>query len=91
MERTLNLNDGWEAVVNNPEKQERINRFHAKRREEKLNRFGEKVSLFAIMAGFFGLMGITGTFAAWVSAPLFTVSTAWAFFNYGRYSQLKGR
>ena len=90
MEKTLNLNDGWESVVNNPERQEHIDRFHAERRERRLMKLGEKVSIFAIVAVFFFVSGLAGWLPAWISSPIGTAFTGLAFFNFGRYSQLKG-
>ena len=89
MERTLNLNDGWEAVVNNPEKQERIERFHAKRRERKLDKLAMKTAVFGFIAGLFGLFGITGAMTTWISTPVAAIFVALFFFNCGRYAGLE--
>lgn len=91
MENTLNLNGGWEAVVNNPDRQERIDQFHANRREKKIGKLAEKVMIFAIVAMFFFLMGITGALMSWISLPLTFVFVVLAIFNYGRYTELARR
>lgn len=90
MEKTLNLNDGWESVVNNPERQEHIDRFHAERRERRLMKLGEKVSIYAIVSVFMFVMAVTGWMTSWISIPFATAFMGLAIFNFGRYSQLKG-
>lgn len=90
MARELNTHDGWESVVNDPDRQERIDRFHAKRKAEKLNKLSAKVFIFAMLAIAFGLLGITGALVNWLGTPISIVMTALACFNFGRYSQLRG-
>ena len=90
MARELNTHDGWESVVNDPDRQERIDRFHAKRKADKLNRLSAKVLIFVVMTIVFGLFGITGALVNWISTPAAIICGALACFNFGRYAQLRG-
>lgn len=91
MERTLNLNDGWEDIVNDPDRQDRIDRFHAKRLEEKLDKLVSKSLTFALIAAFFAVPTFTNAFPAWFGTPFAIVFMALSCFNFGRFVQAKGR
>ena len=90
MERTLNVNDGWEAVVNNPDRRERIDRFQAKRKEVKLNKLSARGIVYAVLALVYGFAGITGIMAEWLGLSVGFVLLMISTFNFGRYCQLRG-
>ena len=91
MEKTLNISDGWESIVNDPDRQERIDRFHAKRIAAKLDKLAAKSFVFALIAIFFATLTITEALTAWIGIPFAAVFMALFFFNLGRFTQLKGR
>lgn len=91
MARELNTHDGWESVINDPDRQERIDRFHAQLKAKKLNKLSGKASIFFLLTVIFSLLGITGAMINWLSAPLAFISSAFAFFYYGRFVQMRGR
>ena len=91
MERTLNLNDGWEAIVNDPDRQERIDRFHAKRRSKKLDELASASLCFFMITEFFAILTITDALTAWIGIPFTVVFMAMSCFNFGRFAQAKGR
>ena len=91
MERTLNLNDGWEDIVNDPDRQERIDRFHAKRKTKKLDELATTSLVFAMIAAFFAILTVTDALTAWVAIPFTAVFMAMSRFNFGRFVQAKGR
>ena len=91
MERTLNLNDGWECIVNDPERQERIDRFHAKRRAKMLDELASKSLILALISAVFAVLAITDALTAWVAIPFTAVFMAMSCFNFGRFVQAKGR
>lgn len=70
MERILNLNDGWEQTINDKQRQERIDRFHANRRKKKL----DKMIVNAMLSGFGSLLmlafGLTGALVVWIAYPM---------------------
>lgn len=88
--KELNIHDGWESVINDPGRQERIDRFQAKRRAEKLNRLSAKILILSMLSIVFGLFGITGALVSWLSVPIGIVLMSLACFNFGRYSQVRG-
>lgn len=91
MERTLNLNDGWEDIVNDPDRQERIDRFHAKRKAKKLDDMATSSLAFALISAFFAILTITHALTAWIGIPFTAVFMAMSCFNFGRFVQAKGR
>lgn len=91
MERPLNLNDGWEDIVNNPDRRERIDRFHAKRKAKKLDEMATTSLYFALISAFFTILAITDALTAWIGIPLAAVFMAMSCFNFGRFVQAKGR
>lgn len=90
MERTLNLNDGWEDIVNDPDRQDRIDRFHAKRAAAKLDKLASKALFQALIAAFFTILTFTDALTAWIGTPFAAVFMALASFNFGRFVQMKG-
>lgn len=90
MERTLNLNDGWEEIINDPDRQDRIDRFHAKRVAAKLDKLASKALIQAIIAAFFATLTVTNALTAWIGTPFAAVFMALACFNFGRFVQAKG-
>ena len=73
MERTLNLNDGWEDIVNDPDRQDRIDRFHAKRLAAKLDKLVSKSLTFALIAAVFATLTVTNALTAWIGTPFAAV------------------
>lgn len=90
MERTLNLNDGWEEIINDPDRRERIDRFHAKRLAAKLDKLASKALIQALIAAFFTVLTVTNALTAWIGIPFTIVFMSLASFNFGRFVQMKG-
>lgn len=89
MERTLNINDGWEQIVNAQERQERIDAFHDKRLHAKLEKLTGKAVLFAFGASVASILGLLGLLVVWLAAPVALVTAGVSCFLFGRVSELK--
>ena len=87
MERTLNLNDGWEDIVNDPDRQDRIDRFHAKRLAAKLDKLVSNALIQAIIAAAFAVLTFTNAFPAWFGTPFAAVFMALASFTTTSFTQ----
>ena len=70
MERPLNLNDGWEQTVNDKQRQERIDNFHAKRRQKKLDKMIGNTALSALGSLAFLALGLSGALVYWIASPV---------------------
>lgn len=70
MERLLNLNDGWEQTINDKQRQERIDRFHANRRQKKLEKMIGNAMLSGLGALVVMALGLTGALVGWIAYPM---------------------
>ena len=85
----LNVNDGWEAVINEPGRQGRIQAFHLRRRQNRLDALYGKIFLSGTMSALIGAMGIFGALTMWLAAPVTVALFGIACFYYGRVRELK--
>ena len=84
MERPLNMEDGWEAIVNNGERQKRIDAFHARRYQNKLDKLRIRAMICGIAMVVIAALGLTGALISWVAAPVALVLAGVCCFTMGR-------
>ena len=91
MENILNTTDGWEAIINEPGRQERIQAFHQGRKQKKINDLTGKAFLLAAGSSLIGGLGLFGALTMWLAAPICVVLNGAACYTYGRITELKHR
>ena len=83
MERTLNLNDSWEQIINDEERLNRIASFHEKRRQKKLEKMIGNAILSGIGSVLLLTMGLTGLLVGWMAYPMCAAFAGFACFMGG--------
>ena len=89
MERILNTENGWEEIVNDAGRRMRIDTFHAKRYQRKVDLLSAKAFLYGLGAAAISLLGITGALTGWIAFPVAFVLAGVSCFDFGRVYQLK--
>ena len=89
MEKLLNLTDGWDEIINDKARRERIDAFHAKRRKAKHDRLCVKAGVCGLLSIASALMGLTGAMTDWIALPAAIVLAAACSFICGRIYGLK--
>lgn len=89
MERLLNMENGWEEIINDDNRQKRIDAFHAKRYQNKVDKLSAKAYIFGISAAVLALLGLTGALTKWIAFPACAVLAGVSCYNFGRLYQLK--
>ena len=88
MEKLLNLTDGWDEIINDKSRQERIAQFYAKRRKVKYDKLCARACLWGILSIAAALFGFTGAMTGWIALPAAVVLAAVCSFTCGRIREL---
>ena len=75
----------WERIVNDPERQEAIAKFHNKRQTKRQRKMLTDACVYATIALAFGLLGVGGCVSAWLAYPVMAACGLYATFCFGRY------
>lgn len=82
--RELNLNGGWEDIVNNVERHNARVRFDAARKQTRRNKRIGKVVDLALFAVLLMVLGFSGLVANWIAGPVAGLMICAACFFGGR-------
>ena len=88
MERPLNMNDGWEQIINDEGRQQRIDAFHARRYQSKVDKLNAIACICGAMAVVLAVLGLTGALTTWIAFPVCAVLAGVSCFNFGRVYEL---
>ena len=86
---TLNLTGGWEQIVNDQERQERIAAFHDKCLQVDVEKLSSKALAFAIGASVACFLGMLDFLVIWLAAPVALAMAGVSCFLFGRVHELK--
>ena len=89
MEKKLNTQDGWEAIVNAPERQKRIDALYAGRKQARIDRLGHKAGTCAFGTLILGALYLLGAVSGWVALPVGVALAGMSLFTFGRVAELK--
>ena len=89
MEKLLNLTDGWDEIINDKSRQERIAQFHAKRKKVKYDKLCARSCVYGVLSIAAALLGLTGAMTGWIALPASVVLAAVCSFTCGRICELK--
>lgn len=78
-------NDDVERIVNDPDRQSKIEEFHHERLVKKQRKMLLRSVANAILAIVFALLGIVGWLAPWIAYPMLAICGLAAAFNFGRW------
>ena len=89
MEKELNINDGWEEIVNRTDRQDRIEAFYAARKQHRIDKLYHKAGTCALGVVTMGTLYLTGLLSGWVAIPVAAVLMNFVCFTMGRVRELE--
>lgn len=86
--RPLDLESGWEEIINEEGRQNRIAAhnaaFHAKRYQSKVDKLNKRAMTFGVTAMVMLVLWISGALVAWLSAPAALALAGVSCFTFGK-------